>query len=107
MINITQGDVVTLSLRCPDHNLTAATLTTVFQKADGTYLQIEDAEHTIDADQVTNEGVFTVDLTADDTEEIKVGRSTIVTKVEQAGVVRQYHGNDIMLVRSSPFEAAP
>ena len=104
MITITQGDEVEISLRCPDHNLTGATLTTRLRKADDTWLELADGVHTKDADQTTNPGLFTLALTEEQTALLKIGRSTLVTKVEQVGTIRQFHGVDILLVRDTPFD---
>ncbi len=101
MINITQRDAVTLTLRCPDHDLTAATLTTSFLNEDGTRLEIANGSHTI-SNQTTNTGEFTVPLTAAQTLLLKLGTSKVVTKVVQGSVVRQFHG-DVIRVRATPF----
>lgn len=103
MINITQGDALSLVLRIPDQDLTGATLTTAFTNDDNTTLSIANGAHTIDADQSANTGQFSVALTALQTASLKRGRSSIVTKVVQTGVTRQFKGTDILAVEPSPF----
>ena len=103
MIKITQGDALSLTLKCPSHDLTGATLTTVFQNDDLTTLEVANSAHTIDSDQTTNTGQFTVALTALQTAGLKLGRSSISTKVVQTGVTRQFKGTDILAVEPSAF----
>jgi hypothetical protein len=101
-IVITQGDELSLTLTCTDHDLTGATLTTYLPKTDGTTLTLANGVHTIDADQVTNKGKFTVALTAAETALLKEGAyQDIITKVSQGGTIRHYHGKGLLQVKDA------
>jgi len=76
-------------------DLTSATMETRFLKQDGkSELILADGAHTIDADQATNPGKFTLDLTATQTKSLKVGdplkaiiKATIAAKATKFEIV--------------------
>lgn len=101
-ITITQGDALDLTLTCSGHDLTGATLTTKLPKSDGTDLVLSNSVHTIDADQTTNPGSFTVALTAEESASLNLGASqSVLTKVEQSGDVIHFHGKGILTVKAA------
>lgn len=60
-------------------NLTGATMETRFQKkSPGQELILANSAHTLDGDQSTNPGKFTLALTADQTETLKIGEDLVV-----------------------------
>jgi hypothetical protein len=106
-MTITQGDVVTVSLTCSGHNLTGATMTTILPKGDGTDLTIANAQHTKDADQVANPGLFTIDLTEAQTKLLKEGDGqNIITKIVQGSDTIHFHGSAVLNVKKSTFRSA-
>ena len=102
-IEITQGDKLSITLTAPGTTLTGATLTTVFQKADGTTLSIANASHTL-ADQSSFVGRFQVALSATDTASLPVGPGqSFYTKVDFTTTITHFHGHGLLTVKSLPF----
>lgn len=106
MIQITQGDDVTIELTILNGegdavDLTGASFTTYLKKADGTTLTVANSDHTANANQVTNKGKFTFVLSAATTALLKAGVGlNIVTKVVQSSVATHYHGTRLLTVLS-------
>lgn len=104
MITISQGDELTLTLTCTNHDLTGATLTTKLKASDCTDVEIANSAHTINPNQVTNKGKFTVNLTAADTAKLQTGEGlSIITKIVQSGKTIHFHGIGVLNVRKSTF----
>lgn len=102
-LRITKGDKVTLQLKVKHlgqyHDLTGATLETRIAKSASEDIVIPNASHTIDPDQVTNKGLFS--LLVDSVESAQFlagGYKNIVTKVTQGGTVFYVHGRGILEV---------
>lgn len=102
MIVFSQGDKLSLVLTCTGHDLTGATITTIFKSTTGADVIIPAGQHTIDADQVTNKGKFSVALTALDTAGIASGNSqSVIAKIVQASTTIHFHGTGILTVKKS------
>lgn len=107
MINFTQGDTPLLTLTATGGNglgidLTGATLTTQFKTAGGQMVTADNSQHTADADQVNNKGLFTLQLTAAQT--VAIGASIgkdIVTEIVNGGSTIFVHGAGILTVQKN------
>lgn len=102
-IQITQGDVVTLSLTAKTDgttlfNLTGATFESYIYNEDNEIVTIANGDHTAAADQSTDTGEFTIDLDATQTASLKLGKRELVTKVTQGPTVTHFHGVDAVEV---------
>lgn len=108
VLRLTQGDDITLNLKAiagadgDAVDLTGAVFTTYLKGADGSSVIIDDADHTADADQVTNPGVFTCRVSDTKSALLKIGaKKEIVTKVVIASDTIFFHGIEAMAVISA------
>jgi hypothetical protein len=100
MISITQGDALPLTLICKNHDLTGATVTTIFPGKNGHDVVIPSGQHAVDADQTANKGKVVCTVTATDTVKILDGDGqNMITKVVQSGTTIHFHGQGILTVR--------
>lgn len=100
---ITQGDALPLLFRAKHaanyHDLTGATLETRIPKNNSQDLVIPNGQHTIDPDQVTNRGKFTVTVTAEQSAQLMAsGSLSVVTKITQGGQIIHNHGQGVLEV---------
>lgn len=106
VIEITQGDTLPWVLTAEDgdgaeYDLTGAVFETLVKKADGTILTLPDASHTADPDQVTNKGLFTIQLTTSESESLKIkAAQDVLVKITQGGAVYTLRGEGILTVKS-------
>lgn len=107
MINLTQGDTVTLNLLATDDqfnpiDLTGATLQTEMLGPNGIgVVTFPDGQHTL-ADQSTNPGEFALALSSDDTNSLGQGlHKQIVTQSNVSTAITNFHGNNILTVLPS------
>lgn len=107
-IVFTIGDSMLMSLRARDaegeyHDLTGATLVTKFAMANGNELVIANSAHTIDPDQDTNPGKFTVTLTEAQTLKLKpsTAKQSLITKVQQGSDTLQFHGKELIVIENN------
>jgi hypothetical protein len=105
MITLTQTDALVLTLTCTNHDLTGAVLQTHFKTASGADLIIPSGQHTVDPDQVSNKGKFTVSLLTTDTAQMAVGTQlNFLTKVTQGGSIVHFHGRKLLNVKKSTLD---
>ena len=105
MIIFTQGDDnfnMTMTATDADGNavdLTGATFETRLLGTQGRVVSVPNAQHTADADQVTNKGKYTINLLAANTNACAPGDTKdIVTKVTIGTTTISYHGKGILQV---------
>jgi hypothetical protein len=102
MIIFTQGDALSLTLVCKDHDITGATVTTIFRGKNDHDVIIPNSQHTIDADQTANKGKVVCALTEANTKAVADGDGLdIITKVVQGSAIVHFHGKGILTVRKS------
>lgn len=104
-ITISQGDTAELELLAttgPDEipfDLTGATLTTFIRGPIGAVVSFPNSQHTINSNQSTNRGQFSLSLSSDDTEELAIGPyREIITEVVQSSSTIYFHGFGVLTV---------
>lgn len=104
MLKFTQGDTAVLNLTAKTSasipfDLTGATLTSYIKGPNGDTVSFPNGQHTIDPDQVTNKGKYTLALTSDNTLSVGEGdNKAVITKVVQSGNTLYFHGTGILTV---------
>jgi hypothetical protein len=104
MIKITQGDTALLTFTAKNGegvavDLTGAVFSTEVVGKDNEIVNIPNASHTVDPDQVTNTGKFVVSLTAAETAAFSAeDGKEIVTEITQGGSVINYRAANILTV---------
>lgn len=103
-ITISNGDIATFDLTATlgdglPYDLTGGVLTTFIRGINGTVVEIPNAQHTIDPDQINNTGNFLIAINAYDSELFADGTDReIITKVVQASTTTFFHGQNILTV---------
>lgn len=103
----TQGDAALLKMVAnkaagSPYDLTGATLTSYMLGPDKALVTFDNSKHTIDPDQTTHKGRFSLSLLTADTASVGLGDGKeIVTKAVQGGTVSWFHGYNILSVLSS------
>lgn len=103
-LRISQGDTVTFQFTARNGlgqavDLTGAVFTTFIQGPLNVPVSFPNSQHTAAPNQVTNKGMFTLDLSAMDTASLALGRDLeIVTQIVISASTVYYHGENILTV---------